>query len=112
MPHDLSMRLTIRCSPALRGRTDSSTRVMKSTLKKQLADWTDFDAAGLHLGRCLGLFDGQDRAKTKHVFWSAHPVGESLVSFLDQLVSVGVLEHDPEHMRYRWNASFKGSWEK
>lgn len=86
---------------------------MISTLKDQLEDWTDFDVAGLYLGRCLGVFGSnvEDLRDIKHIFWSAHPVGESLGRFLDQLVSVGVLEHDAEHIRYRWSRSFRGTWE-
>ena len=86
---------------------------MTSTLKEHLADWTEFDVAGLHLGRCLGVFGPENELviDIKHVFWSAHPVGESLVRFLDQLVVNGVLEHDAEHLRYRWSSSFRGSWQ-
>ena len=30
--------------------------------------------------------------RTKHVFWSSHPVGEALYRALDILVGVGILE--------------------
>jgi len=87
---------------------------MSYTLREQLSDWTDFDMAGLHVGKCLGIFGPEVTHVTdiKHVFWSAHPVGESIGRFLDALVKAEVLDHDQEHLRYRWNASFRGSWEK
>ena len=83
------------------------------TLKEELADWTEFDEAGLCVGRCLGIFSREITSVTqvKHVFWSVHPVGESIVQFLKQLVRAGVLEHDEERLCFRWNQAFRGSWQ-
>jgi hypothetical protein len=81
------------------------------TLRHALVDWTDFDVAGLYAGRCLGIFGPEVAHITdiKHVFWSAHPVGETIGRFLDALVAVGVLESAED--KYRWNRSFRGDWE-
>jgi hypothetical protein len=86
---------------------------MIRTLKDELADWADFDVAGLYVGRCLGVFapDITSVTQIKHVFWSAHPVGETITKFLRQLVEAGVLEYDDEHLRFRWNQAFRGSWQ-
>jgi hypothetical protein len=86
---------------------------MIHTLKEELADWTDFDVAGLYAGRCLGIFssDITSVAQVKHVFWSANPVGEVIIEFLHQLVEVGILECDKGHERFRWNQAFRGSWQ-
>lgn len=85
---------------------------MIRTLKDELADWADFDVAGLYVGRCLGVFgpDITSIAQIKHVFWSAHPVGEMIVGFLRQLVEAGVLEYNEENLGFRWNQSFRESW--
>ena len=95
-----------------RTRSNSSGDMLR-TLKEELAEWTDFDAAGLYLGRCLGIFasDITNIRQVKHVFWSAHPIGESIISFLRELVKAGVLEYDEENLRFRWNQEFQGSWE-
>jgi hypothetical protein len=85
---------------------------MIQSLKQELADWTDFDVAGLQLGRCLGVF-GPDITAVHHVksvFCSNdEPVGGILLRLLDQLVRDGVLDYDDDEQRYRWNSSFRGS---
>ena len=78
------------------------------TLKQALADWQDFDAAGYRLACCLGIFPN-GAPGPKHLYWGANPLGESLGRFLDELVSLGVLEFDDAgtNLRYRWNPAFK-----
>jgi hypothetical protein len=82
-------------------------------LRDQLDNWTDLDAAGFDLALCLGLMPlDQDWGRAKHVFWSANPVGETLVNILDELVALNVLEkRDEPDYQYRWNPNFKGTWE-
>jgi len=89
------------------------------SLKAALADWVDSDIATYYLACCLGLMGPEDGSldgfrNAKHVFWGANGLGEFLGRFLDQLVEHGVLEFDDSgtSYRYRWNPSFKGSWEK
>jgi hypothetical protein len=83
------------------------------TLKDELANWTDFDVAGLYAGRCLGIFSSDITLITqiKHVFWSSHPIGEAIIGFLHHLVKANVLEYDENNLRFRWNPTFKGSWQ-
>lgn len=88
------------------------------SLKEALADWQDSDVATYYLACCLGLMGPEDGSldcfrNAKHVFWSANQLGEALGRFMDQLVECGVLEFDDAgtNTRYRWNPSFKGSWE-
>ena len=86
-----------------------------ATLRDELADWTDIDVAGLILARRLGIIGAEVQFQTdaKHVFWSDHPVGRALYQMLDQLVEAGVLEkRDEPDFQYRWNPSFKGSWDR
>jgi hypothetical protein len=83
------------------------------TLREQLQDWTDWDHAMYRLGRSTGLFADSDVFATtlKHVFWTDNPVGVALVSFLDQLVAIGILlKRDEPDFQYRWNNDFQGSW--
>jgi hypothetical protein len=95
------------------GRLGPTLKCMIPTLKEELAEWTDFDLAGLYAARCLGIFasDITTIRQVKHVFWSAHPVGESIVRLLNELVKAGVLEYDEEDLRFRWNQAYRGSWE-
>ena len=85
------------------------------TLGEELADWRDFDVAGYLLARALGVIPAevQFHSDAKHVFWSDNPIGTAMYRTLDQLVEAGVLEkrNEPD-IQYRWNPSFKGSWEK
>jgi len=88
------------------------------SLKVALAEWADADVATYYLACCLGLMGPEDGSfngfhNAKHVFWSANRLGESLGHFMDELVACGVLEFDDSgtNCRYRWNRSFKGSWE-
>jgi hypothetical protein len=50
--------------------------------------------------------------EAKHVFWSNNEVGNALYQMLDHLVKIGALEYDEEQQLYRWNPSFRGSWEQ
>ena len=82
------------------------------TLKESLAEWQDFDTAQHALAICVGLMSpNMDFHRAKHVFWSANPIGEALHYILQELIKVGVLEHDDEEGKYRWNQAFKGTWE-
>lgn len=86
-----------------------------STLREELADWTDIEAAGAILARVLGVMDAQVNFQTdaKHVFHAVHPVGDALYRMLDELVAVGILEkRDEPDFQYRWNPTFNASWEK
>ena len=85
------------------------------TLRQALAEWTDFDGAGLGLALCLGLMDPpvDFASTTKHVFWSNNPIGNLLYGMLEQLAAAGVLEkRDEPDYQFRWSPTFKGSWEE
>jgi hypothetical protein len=84
------------------------------TLKDSLSEWQDFDGAAHELANCLGLMDESVDFATdaKHVYWSANPVGTALNQCLQELSKAGILEfRDEPDVQYRWNLSFKGSWE-
>ena len=83
-----------------------------ATLKHHLADWTDCDRAEYELAVCLGLMtpDTPFATRAKHVFWSDNQVGNALHAILNQLVEIGVLQMNDD-LQYRWNSTFKGSWE-
>ena len=88
---------------------------MDESLSERLRDWVDWDGAAYWLAVSLdvmkdepGLFQG----RAKHVFWSNNPVGKMLYAMLDQMVAVGILEkRDEPDFQYRWNRSFRGTWE-
>ena len=91
------------------------------TLRERLRDGVDWDGASYELGIALGLFDEQKHSfqrECKHVFWSRNDVGEGLPEVLEQLVKMGVLEGgtdgmvEGQNVRFRWNESFIGSWDK
>jgi len=73
-------------------------------LAEVLADWTDVDIASYELGRCLGLFGGQNfHIDVKHVFWTNNPLGNGLYGALLELVSAGVLEmREAPDRQFRW----------
>jgi hypothetical protein len=85
------------------------------TLKAALQDWTDWDGAGYSIAVALGLIDPQVspfQTRAKHVFWSDHAVGSTLLQFLEALASLGVLERrDEPDVQYRWNRAYRGTWE-
>ena len=84
------------------------------TLKDALSEWQDIDGAAHDLAICLGLMDESVDFATdaKHVYWSKNPVGTALDQCLQELGKAGILEfRDEPDFQYRWNRSFKGSWE-
>jgi hypothetical protein len=85
------------------------------TLKVTLSDWTEIDAAACAVTEVLGLIDFERspyQTKSKHVFWGGSPIGALAFELLEKLVSLGVLERrEPDEVEYRWNPSFRGSWE-
>jgi hypothetical protein len=84
-------------------------------LKEKLSDWTDFDLAQYYLACSLGLLVHDDSLNNfrlaKHVFWSRHHIGDMLSEMLQMMVENDILEYDNEDQRFRWNQSFRGSWE-
>lgn len=84
------------------------------TLRERLSDWEDWDGAAFSLAQSIGLMspDVRFQLEAKHVFWTAHPVGNALHNMLGELVKAGVLENrDAPDDQYRWNPNFVGSWE-
>ena len=88
------------------------------SLKVALSDWVEGDVAEYYLACSLGIMKPEDGSldgfrRAKHVFWSRNELGESLRDFMQNLVERGVLEFDDSGGRYhyRWNPTFKGSWE-
>ncbi len=85
-----------------------------SPLREELSDWHDWDVVAFLLARCLGLM-GPDVAfatDAKHVFWTDNTIGNMLHNMLNELVAAGVLDgRDEPDYQYRWNSSFRGSWE-
>ena len=75
-------------------------------LSDLLANWTDSDVAGYHLGVVLGLFpewpEGEAWGEYKWVFWSANPLGDAIYNMLLQLTSLGVLECSKDKDKFRW----------
>ena len=88
--------------------------VPEKTLKELLVDWTDWDWAAYALGISLGLMPNESAfGAAKHVFWTDNAVGNTLHAMLETLVEQGIIERREEpDTQYRWNASFRGSWEK
>ncbi len=94
---------------------DELAEMGKLTLKEILHGWTDDDVAAFGLARTIGLMgpDVDFQSTAKHVFWSNNQVGISLSKILEELVVAGVLEQrdEPNH-KYKWNQTFKGTWEE
>ncbi len=89
--------------------------MLSATLKEALGNWTDLDIAAYQLALCLGLMtpDVEFATRAKHVFWTDNGIGNLLYKMLDELTQQGVLEKQVEpDYQYRWNADFKGSWER
>jgi hypothetical protein len=83
------------------------------SLRDTLKDWMDVDLAQSRLAIGLGLMpEGIFQVGAKHVFWTANPVGDMLYKMLLQMSEVGILEtrNEPD-IQFRWNPSFRGSWE-
>ncbi len=81
------------------------------TLKSRLAEWTDWDVAGYHLGAALGMLpEWPDNdvwpADKKWIFWSSNPTGDVLSEMLRSMVRLGFLELDEEEHRLRYNQHF------
>ena len=69
-----------------------------------LADWTDWDLAAYHLGRCVGVFrDGDFATKHKGVFWTDSALGNGLHEALLALNQAGLLlrREEPDE-QFRW----------
>jgi hypothetical protein len=85
-------------------------------LKETLSEWESAEVAAYKLACSLGIvppedgsFDGYRDAKA--LFGAASELGDILCQALDSLTAAGVLEFDPERIKYRWNRGFKGFWE-
>jgi hypothetical protein len=87
--------------------------VESTSLRELLAEWTDWDFASYSLAICLGLMKSAPAfGRSKHVFWSNHPIGDLLLGMLNSMTIAGVLERrDEPDIQFRWNAAFKGSWD-
>lgn len=85
-------------------------------LSERLKEWADFEYAEYHLGVVLGMFqdlepqDGSpfDRVP-KWLLWTRNPLSTALGEMLNQLVKVGVLECDDNHL-LRWNTQQVEQW--
>ena len=76
----------------------------KVELSTSLREWTDWDTAGFHLGRALGLFERASWLETKHIFWTDNPTGKMLHAMLGELVTSGILDRrDEPDDQYRWS---------
>jgi hypothetical protein len=85
------------------------------TLRSAIQEWTDVDLAQYSLALALGMIV-PDRSpfatKAKHLFWTNNPVGSALYEVLETLTRIGVIERrDEPDIQYRWNASYRGSWD-
>lgn len=82
---------------------------MTTNTFKSMTEWMDWDGAQFLLGHAIGLWDSTDHAtfcRVKHMFWTNHPVGNSLYCCLEQLVTAGVLEfRDEPSNQFRWNSN-------
>ncbi len=93
---------------------DAPMKTSIASLKERLTGWTDWDGAAYELGACLGFWPefgappGHDCWNgVKGIMWSAHPLGDSLYHFLDELVESGCLERREEpDIQYRWNPRY------
>lgn len=78
------------------------------TLKDLLEDWTEFDIAMYYLACILGIIEYDEKfnsyRKTKAIYWSKNPLGDSLYEMLETLVKRGILERNDDG--YRWNKSY------
>jgi hypothetical protein len=75
------------------------------SLADDLADWTDWDGAAYDLGRAIGLFQGTDWLRARHVFWTDNELGNGLHDALLALVHAGVLDRrDEPDEQFRWSA--------
>ena len=83
-------------------------------LKGKLTEWVDWDLAAYYLAQSLGMMDETVSFATdaKHVFWTDNPIGNMLHKILNELASSQILERrDEPDIQYRWNPTFKSSWE-
>ncbi|HRH42889.1 MAG TPA: hypothetical protein PKY82_14770 [Pyrinomonadaceae bacterium] len=83
-------------------------------LKEKLKDWTDFDIAEYYLACSLGIVNCDETfdefRRTKSIYASGNPLGNSLFEILEMLVKLGILERN-ESAGFRWNKNYKGYWE-
>jgi len=80
------------------------------TLKFVLQNWVDADVAAYRLACILGILPPDDATldrfnESKHMFWSADPLGETIGRFLQSLTDLGIVEFDPQRLAYRWKRS-------
>jgi hypothetical protein len=82
---------------------------------RRMVEWTDQDCAAAAIAQHLGLIDFEKhpfQTSSKHVFWTANPIGDLLTAMLYEMVEVGILEfRDEPDLQFRWNPNFEGSWE-
>lgn len=86
-------------------------------LREELAEWTDIDVAQYYMACSLSLMNHDTVLDSfqdaKHVFWTNNEIGNMLYKMLEGLTKTGALEkRDEPDLQYRWNANFKGTWEK
>jgi hypothetical protein len=81
----------------------------KVELSMTLREWTDWDHAGFHVGRALGLFDRQSWLETNHLLWTDNPIGKMLHLVLGELASSGILDRRAEpDDQFRWSSPTSG----
>ena len=75
------------------------------SFRDTLTDWTDWDIAGWRLGIALGVYPADTPftwARSAYHGPTPTPPADALLSVLDRLVEVGLLQ-ESEH-EYRWQA--------
>ena len=83
-----------------------------NTLKYYLQDWTDVDIAEWWLGVTLGLWQNTPQSfATEHkaTFWTNNLLGDYLYEQLKAMAAIGLLEHDEEEWKFRWNPNMNVS---
>jgi len=92
--------------------TDKET--LFRTLQDALHDWTEIDAAAIHVGVVLGIIpplsqesDLYNAQGKKWVFWTDNPMGRLLFGVLEDMAKLNILEkNDEDDHLYRWNSNF------
>lgn len=75
-------------------------------LRELLAAWKCFDGAEYKLACVLGSLPGDGHFGPKWVFWSNNQHGNALRDLLMKMVGVGMLEHNEDELKFRWNPNF------